>query len=97
MGGNGGQFLTCAEPCTPPNPPCTSTHIHTHKHYHGFHHLQLISHLRGAVLKDVRLNRRDVRVDLVGRGKLVRGLVRRKKEDDTELGVALPYSPNCRI
>ena len=52
-----------------------------------------ISHLRGAMLNDVRLNRRDVRVDLVGRGKLVRGLVRRKKEDDTELGVALPYSP----
>jgi len=52
-----------------------------------------ISHLRGAMLKDVRLNRRDVRVDLVGRSKLVRGLVRRKKEDDTELGVALPYSP----
>ena len=37
-----------------------------------------ISHLRGAMLKDVRLNRRDVRVDLVGRGKLAnrRGCVR---------------------
>ena len=42
---------------------------------------QPISHLRGAMLKDVRLNRRHVRVDLVGRAKLVRGLIRRKREE----------------
>ena len=61
--------------------PQYTTHLHTRKHYNGCHHLQPISHLRGAMLKDVRLNRRHVRVDLVGRAKLVRGLVRRKKEE----------------
>ena len=61
--------------------PKYTTHLHTRKHYNGCHHLQPISHLRGAMLKDVRLNRRHVRVDLVGRAKLVRGLVRSRKEE----------------